>query len=129
LLREPYGEGPKRKKELDFREKTGSWEDLLWGHGSFLVASLMAQGFVVEGWSFSAERYLELGGMPLGAPGDEEGRQPSSVRTPLTPTGARRAMDMGVMPILGYPGRAGVRLGGFHSISDRGVAPAAWWKR
>jgi type VI secretion system protein ImpC len=129
LLREPYGEGPKRKKELDFREKTGSWEDLLWGHGPFLVASLMAQGFVAEGWGFPAERYLESGGMPLGAPGDESGRQPSSVRTPLTPSGALRAMDMGVMPLLGFPGRAGVRLGGFHSISDGGVAPSAWWRR
>jgi type VI secretion system protein ImpC len=129
LLREPYGEGPKRKKELDFREKTVSWEDLLWGHGSFLVASLMAQGFVAEGWGFPAERYLESVGMPLGAPGDEAGHQPRSVRTPLTPADALRAMEMGVMPLLGFPGRAGVRLGGFHSVSDGAVAPSAWWRR
>jgi type VI secretion system protein ImpC len=129
LLREPYGERPKRKKELDFREKTDSWEDLLWGHGPFLVASLMAQGFVAEGWDFTAERHLESGGMPLGAPGNEEGGRPRSVRTPLTPDGARRAMDMGVMPLLGFPARAGVRLGGFHSISGRGVGPSSWWRR
>ncbi len=129
LLREPYGEGSTRKKELDFREQTGSWEDLLWGHGPFLVASLLAQGFVAEGWGFAADRYLESGGMPLGAPGDDEGREPSSVRTPLTPAGALRAMEMGVMPLLGFPGRAGVRLGGFHSISSHGVEPAAWWRR
>ena len=129
LLREPYGEGSTRRKGLDFREKAVSWEDLLWGHGSFLVASLLAQGFVSEGRGFAAERHLESGGMPLGVPGDGEGRQPSSVRTPLTPTGAQRAMDMGVMPLLGFPGRAGVRLGGFHSISSHGVEPAAWWRR
>jgi hypothetical protein len=128
LLREPFTEGRRRGNELDFRETVTSWGELLWGHGPFLVASLMAQGFAADGWGFPPERYLEEGGMPLAAPGHETGSQPRSVSIPLTPGDARRVGEMGLMPLVGFPGRAGVRIGGFHSVSVRGVTPAAWWR-
>jgi type VI secretion system protein ImpC len=128
LLREPYGEGPRRVKSFAFREETTSHEDLLWGQGPFLPAALLAQGFAAGGWGFRPERHLDLSGMPLGNLPGGKGVSPTSLDVPLSPGEAGQLMEMGIMPLLGFPDRAGVRVGGIHSLTGPGTTLSSWWK-
>jgi hypothetical protein len=128
LLREPFGEPPRRTRVFDFQESVHSSEDLLWGDGSFLAAALLAQGVVAEGWGVRPENHLDLGEIPLSSPSQDRGSPPTSVEGPLSPGDARALMETGIMPLLGFPERAAIRIGGIHSVADSTSPLAAWWK-
>jgi hypothetical protein len=37
-------------------------------------------------------------------------------------------VEQGVMPLVGFPERAGVRIGGIHPVSGARFAFQAWWR-
>jgi type VI secretion system protein ImpC len=128
LLREPYGEGSRRVKGFAFREEVRSSKDLLWGYGPILPAALLAQGFAASGWGVPPDHHLELAGMPLGnLPGDR-GVSPTSLEVSLSPTDAGDLMELGIIPLVGFPDRAGVRVGGMHSVVGPTTPLASWWR-
>lgn len=127
LVREPHRGSEKGGKEPELRETVGAWQDFLWGPGAFLVASLLADGYAREGWGFAPERSLDLGGMPMGAPEGESGSEARSVETSLSPRSAQRLMDVGVIPVLGFPQRAGIRIGGIHPLAAPRTTIRGWW--
>lgn len=128
LLREPYGTGSRRAKGISLMEETTSVEDLLWGPGPFLPAALMAQGFVSEGWGVRLGNHLDLGGLPLCEVPGQAGGTPVSLRVGLRPSDARSLMEIGLIPILGFPDLAGVRVGGFFSVGGPERALMGWWR-
>jgi len=128
LLREPHGKAHRRGRVLDFRETTTSHTHLLWGLGPFLPAALLAQGFAAEGWGFPPENHLDVGGMPLGELQEDLGGSLSPVELSLSPGEVQMLMETGLMPLLGFPERAGIRMGGIHSVSASESSLAAWWR-
>ena len=129
LLREPYGEATRRVRGFGFEEKVESWDHLLWGDGPFLPVALLAQGFASDGWGFPTERHLDLGGMPLGNIPGGVGVSPTSMEVSLSPGEARRLMEEGIMPLVGFSERAGIRVGGIHPLSGPGRRLEGWWRR
>ena len=129
LVREPFGGSRRRSKTFDFRERVTSPGHFLWGDGAILCAALLAQGFVAEGLGFRPENHLELGGMPLGGLREESGAPSTPVETRLSVTMAEDLAGLGLIPLLGFPERAGIRVGGFHSVAPPRASLAAWWKR
>lgn len=127
LVREPHQGSSKGGREPEFGEIVSSWRDLLWGQGSFLVASILARGYAREGWGFVPEHDLELGGMAMAAPAGESGSNTRSVEFPLSSPSARNLIQMGVMPVLGIPHRAGVRVGGIHPVASSRTSLHGWW--
>ncbi len=129
LTREPFGESPRRSKDFDFREAVEGRSDLLWGDGAFLCAALLAQGFSTGEWQFRPENHFDLGGMPLAGAGQVGEDRPTSVEIGLDVTASMRLMEAGLIPLMGHPERAAIRLGGFHSVAASGAAARAWWRR
>jgi type VI secretion system protein ImpC len=128
LVREPFGRSPRRSKVFDFQERATSPGDFLWGEGAILCAALLAQGFVADGLGFRPEDRLELGGMPLSGSWEESGTPSTPVEIRLSVTMAEELARLGLIPFLGFPERAGVRVGGFHSVAFSGASLQAWWK-
>lgn len=128
LLREPYTEAGRRRKAPCFNEEVPSPAHLLWGLGAFLPAVLLSQGFAVEGWDLRLNGYLELEGMPIWNTTGGMGVLPTSVEVGLDPGKAHRMVEQGIMPLVGLPERAGVRIGGIHPVSGAEFAFAAWWR-
>jgi type VI secretion system protein ImpC len=124
LVREPYGSSRRHSKVFDFKERVETGTDLLWGYGAFLCAALLAQGFAESEWRFRPENHLDLGGMPLAGLGGSA----TSVEVGLNVTAARHLIEVGLIPLLGVPQRAGIRLGGFHSVASTGAPFRAWWR-
>ena len=129
LVREPFGSSARGSKVFDFQERAISQADFLWGDGAMLCAALLAQGFVAEGLGFRPEDRLELGGMPLGGSWEGSGTPSTSVEIPMSVTMAEDLARLGLIPFLGIPERAGVRIGGFRSVASSGASLEAWWKR
>ena len=129
LLREPYGDATRRVRAFDFRETVETPDHLLWGDGPFLPAALLAQGFVEGGWYFHPQAHLDLGGMPLGNIPLGAGVSPTSTEGSSGPREARKLMEMGIMPLVGFPERAGVRVGGIHPAAGPERRLAGWWTR
>ncbi len=127
LLREPYGASPSRKDAFDFREAVKEKGHLLWGDGAFLPVVLLAQGFVTQGWGLRPEHHLDLGGMPLAPTGEGVGAPQSSLEVSVTQADARILAERGIMPLLGFPEKAGVRVAGIHSLAGPTAPLAAWW--
>lgn len=129
LVREPYGPSSRRSKVFEFRETTASPGDFLWGEGAILCAILLAQGFATHGWSFRPEDHLELGGMALSGKGGDAGPPPASIQAPLSIGMTGELTGLGLIPLMGFPERAGIRIGGFGSAASSGESLAAWWRR
>jgi predicted component of type VI protein secretion system len=129
LLREPYGEDRRRKKTFDFRETVTSPTHYLWGLGPFLAGALLAEGFVTEGWGFRPGRHLEMDGVPVANLPGAKSPRPTSLEFALGIQGTRGLTELGLMPLIGFPERAGVRIGGIRSLSPMEDALAAWWRR
>jgi len=128
LVREPFGSSARGSKVFNFRERATSQGDFLWGDGAIVCAALLAQGFVAEGLGFRPEERLELGGMPLGGSWEGSGTPSTPVEMPLSVTMAEDLARLGLIPFLGFPERAGVRVGGFRSVVSSGASLEAWWK-
>jgi type VI secretion system protein ImpC len=128
LVREPYGGSPRHSRVFDFKENVETATDLLWGDGAFLCAALMAQGFAESEWSFRLGSHLDVGGMPLAPAVGGSGETLTSVETKLSLSAAKDLTEMGLIPLLSFPERAGIRLGGLHSIAASGAPIQAWWK-
>lgn len=129
LLREPYGDATRRVRAFDFRETVETADHLLWGDGPFLPAALLAQGYVEGGWHFQPQAHLDLGGMPLGNIPLGAGVFPTSTEGSSGAGEARKLMEMGIMPLVGFPERAGVRVGGIHPASGPESRLKGWWSR
>ena len=129
LVREPFGpEGP-RSDELDFREEIGSDKDLLWGEACFLPAVFLTQEFQAGGESRAGGRQLQLEGMPFWDPSPgSPPAAPTSVEERLDPQRAHALIREGIIPVLGFPQRAAVGLGGLHSLAGPNVKLRAWWR-
>ncbi len=128
LLREPHEEVGRRSDAPRFKEEITTPDHLLWGLGAFLPAVLLAQGFAVEGWELHPNGRLELEGMPMWNTQMGMGILPTSVEVALDPNQAQRMVEQGVMPLVGFPERAGVRIGGIHPVSGARFAFQAWWR-
>ncbi len=128
LLREPYGKPARPVREFDFREDVTSSSHILWGLGPFLPAALLANGFASTGWGFRPGRSLDLEGMPLVEAPDETRTGPRSLERVLDPGEARSLMERGVMPLVGFPERAGIRVGGIHPVTGPTDNLRGWWR-
>ncbi len=129
LVREPFGAARRSSRPFDFQEGVSSREDLLWGHGAFLCAALMGQGYAARGWGFRAEDWLEMEGMPQASPGVGGESTPLSTEATLDLGMANRLMEAGIITLLPFPTRAAVRLGGIPSVSAGGAPLSGWWRR
>lgn len=128
LLREPHERSARGSKGFAFREKVEGQADLLWGDGAILCLALLAQGFAAGGWGFRPEDHAEVGGMPLVEIELLSGARPTSVEIRLTMEMAADAVRTGLIPIIGMPERAGIRIGGLHSCSASGAPISGWWR-
>jgi hypothetical protein len=128
LVREPYGPSRRTGKGFEFKEETGSQAQLLWGEGAVLCAALLAQGFASRGRAFRPEDHVDLGGMPLFGDEERSGVPPTSLEVRVSVDLVRWLRQLGLIPLLGFPERAGVRVGGFHSVAATGDPLQAWWK-
>ncbi len=129
LVREPYGEGGRLSKGLRYQEKLSSPDHLLWGHGAFLGAVLMAQGYAAQGWRFREEEWAELAGVPQAPSFALAEEPPISTEEALDLPTARRLLEAGVLPLLAFPARAAIRLGRMGSVSAEEIPLAAWWRK
>lgn len=78
LLRYPYGKGSDPVSSFEFEEQVSPPDTqlFLWGNGAFVVAGLLAQGFVAaEGWRFNPHADLESDGFPQWVFEDQTGKQ------------------------------------------------------
>lgn len=116
LLREPDREDRSRAGTLAFREDAALWDHLLWGHGPFPVAALLARGYATDGRSFRPESHLELGGVPMAAPAGEEDARPRATEIPLSADRASHLVESGIIPLLEMPRRAALRVGGLPAV-------------
>ena len=129
LVREPYSNAPRHRKVLAFREHVVSEGDLLWGLGPFLAGVLLAQGFVEGGSTLGTHHPLEIGGVPLSEVQDEGGVVSRSLEVSLGAKEARDLREIGLIPLVGFPEGAVIRMGGIHPISAGENDLAAWWRR
>jgi type VI secretion system protein ImpC len=127
LVREPHGLSRRSAKDFQFREEIDSPDQLLWGDGAILCAALLARGFASEGRGFRSENHLDLGGLPLYGEAGAAGPS-TSLEVRLSVGMAGELQQLGLIPLLGFPERAGVRVGGFHSVAASGAPLQAWWK-
>jgi type VI secretion system protein ImpC len=128
LLREPFGpEGP-RADGLDFQEEIGSKKDLLWGEASFLPAVFLSQEFRTGEDSRARGEQLQMEGMPFWNPTESRAGAPSLVEERLDPERAGALIREGIIPVVGFPNRAAVVLGGLHSLAGPNRKLRAWWR-
>lgn len=128
LVREPHGPSKRAAKGFEFQEEVDSETQLLWGEGGILCAALLAQGHASGGRGFRPENYLDLGGMPLFGGDEDPGPPPTSLESRLNVGMVEGLHQLGMIPLLGFPEKAGVRVAGFHSVAASGEALQAWWK-
>lgn len=129
LVREPFTPSGRPSRGLSYRETVASPDSLLWGHGGFLCAALFAQGHAAEGRGFRPEQWLDLEGMPQAAGSAGDGAPAVATEQALGLGDADGFLASGVIPLVPFPARAAIRLGGIRSVAAGGVPLAAWWRR
>jgi type VI secretion system protein ImpC len=131
LLRLPYGKATDPIESFAFTEQTvpPDQERFLWGSSSFVLAELLARGYLAAGgWGFSPGDETVVGDMPVHTFAQEG----ESVETPtaqvwLTESMMDNLIKEGLTPVLSVRGRGEVRIPRFQSIASPAAALAGRW--
>jgi type VI secretion system protein ImpC len=125
LLRSPYGFGTSKVKTFGFSQDAAFPRDLLWGNPCILWGILLGRAFSRSGWNLRISGQESLHQLPTHpAPGGWETPIPAA----LSQTGAARAREMGVNPVVSPRGESQVTLLGYGSVSSLEPGLKAWWK-
>jgi type VI secretion system ImpB/VipA family protein len=126
LLRMPYGKTTDPIDTFAFEEFTrqSGLSGMLWGHPSFLTATLVAETYRRNGKSMQLGSIATIGDLPVYIYRDADGEQialPCTERL-LTERQAVQVAGTGVNPVLSLRGRPEVRVGGFKSLVGTDLA-------
>jgi type VI secretion system protein ImpC len=125
LLRPPYGPEGGKAKRFEFTEEAAFPQDLLWGNPSVLWGVVLAREFARSGWDMRTGGRRTVSQIPLHATPDGWA---TCVRTNFSVTGASRAQEMGLNPVVSPRNEPEVHLHGLESISTPAKGLRAWWE-
>lgn len=129
LVRAPYGEDADPCNALRFEEVEGEGAGAyVWGNPAFLGAAALVDELGREGRGLALGSPHDLSGMPIHTTASGEvGAHPVEVVWSLGV--AERILDLGVTPILGYPGEARLRVPAIRSAAPSGALLGHRWAR
>ncbi|MCJ7629503.1 MAG: type VI secretion system contractile sheath large subunit [Longimicrobiales bacterium] len=125
LLRTPYGSGGRLTRRFGFGEEAVFPRDLLWGNPSILWGVVLAREFTRAGWHMRVAGRQTVSGIPLYPTVDGWA---TCVPVTLSITGASRAQEMGLNPVVAPRNEPEVHLQGPGSISTSEKGLGAWWR-
>ncbi len=125
LLRPPYGPEGGKVKRFDFTEEATFPQDLLWGTPSVLWGVVLAREFALSGWDMQTGGRQTVSQIPLHASPDGWA---TCVQTNFSVTGASRAREMGLNPVVSPRNEPELHLHGLESISTSDKGLRAWWE-
>ena len=126
LVRMPYGKAFDAIDSFAFEELEGAThESFLWGNSAFTLGRLLIRGFVANGWDMEPGDELQIGDLPMvvRGQGDERAMQ-ACAENYLGERGGEQLLNLGLVPVLSYEGRAAVRLMRVQSIAEPPTALA-----
>jgi type VI secretion system protein ImpC len=120
LARLPYGKGFDAIDSFAFEELDGAThESFLWGNSAFTLGRLLIRGFIANGWDMEPGDELDLGDLPMVVRGQGDDRaMQACAESYLGERGGEKLLNLGLVPVLSYEGRAAVRLMRVQSISE-----------
>jgi type VI secretion system protein ImpC len=126
LVRLPYGKAFDAIDSFAFEELEGAThESFLWGNSAFTLGRLLIRGFVANGWDMEPGDQLEIGDLPMVVRGQGDDRaMQACAESYLGERGGEQLLNLGLVPVLSYEGRAAVRLMRVQSIAEPPTALA-----
>ncbi|QDU62426.1 hypothetical protein Pan216_32930 [Planctomycetes bacterium Pan216] len=126
LVRLPYGKKTNPTESFTFEEfvKEPGHEELLWGNGAYLVATLLARGFAEHGWRFSGGIGSEIDGLPYYVR-DDEATPIAELYLPERAT--ERVIGAGLLPIHSMRNQDKVLIQRFVSLASSGGLIKGRW--
>jgi type VI secretion system protein ImpC len=131
LLRLPYGKDTNSTEQFAFEETANGFqhENYLWGNPAFACACLLAQAYARYGWGFRLGIFQDIEGLPLHTYDDRgEAEVKPCAEVLLTERALGPILEKGLMPLLSFQGRDGVRLANFQSLAHPARALAGNWQ-
>lgn len=127
LARLPYGQRTEPVDTFEFEECGPGWEheSLLWSNPAVLCTLLLGRAFAERGWSLDPQAGGDIDGLPVFVPSTDPDR--SAVPTAeawLTDAGARRLLELGLIPMMSVQHRDAVHVPRLCAINAGPLTPA-----
>lgn len=128
LARRPYGENYRQPEDFAYEEFRGDPDVYAWAPAALVPAGALAQGYIADGWGFTAQGTRTLDGMTTHAYTDADDDDHLTLLDRwLDRKAAERLTNLGVMTAQAVKGKDACQLTRLHSLAA--AAPADLYGR